>query len=597
MGFFDDIFGQPFGGMFDMNGDGKTDLGEEWLGYMVINECMKEEKENADDYSFSSGSGLLYDSLEDDSLDEFADEEASANLDWRLYCEDGSDYGIDPDDYDTEEDYLEALAEAKLIHADLPNYDYSSQEVVASIPLKLSFEITYPGKEQLEAINEDVFPNKRSYRAAYGLCELEHGNPYIPSESSPEAEAERFNFILSGSCIAAKYLTTFDGFLYAQAIKENFNLPITFEDEDEESTVWFPEVFMELAEENPKLAVDVWAWCIKEFGPYKKYMKNDRILYNHLLSDVDEYPPEVRIYAAEKLITDIDFCRGLLSQNPEMPCGIVSFITAALTANKTKDAQVLFTAVILNPVLKSRDVENFINYIISDCSNWEELETMENFKHYIIPIVRKMNDKRIQRVLPKMLEEVDHYIRSVESSEEKYQYTRRFSWRTRYTNSEYDVDPLDYETEDEYNKAVLEEKYRWRRWHSEAKRYGLDVNTYETEAEYSEALAQKRAEEQETRQKEQEERRRERASISTDPLAETDKAVYNFCAVFFQSTRQPYSYLTGDLDIKIGDKVLVPVGSDGKEVIATVVSTSQHMRITAPYPVDKARKVIKKLDD
>lgn len=127
---------------------------------------------------------------------------------------------------------------------------------------------------------------------------------------------------------------------------------------------------------------------------------------------------------------------------------------------------------------KSKDVENFINYIISDCSNWEELETMENFKHYIIPIVRKMNDKRIQRVLPKMLEEIDHYIRSVESSEEKYQYTRRFSWRTKYTNSEYDVDPLDYDTEDEYNKAVLEEKYRWRRWHSEAKRYGLDVNTY-----------------------------------------------------------------------------------------------------------------------
>ena len=45
MGFFDDIFGQPFGGMFDMNGDGKTDLGEEWLGYMVINECMKEDEE------------------------------------------------------------------------------------------------------------------------------------------------------------------------------------------------------------------------------------------------------------------------------------------------------------------------------------------------------------------------------------------------------------------------------------------------------------------------------------------------------------------------------------------------------------------------
>ena len=63
------------------------------------------------------------------------------------------------------------------------------------------------------------------------------------------------------------------------------------------------------------------------------------------------------------------------------------------------------------------------------------------------------------------------------------------------------------------------------------------------------------------------------------------------------STRQPHSYLAGDLDIIIGDKVLVPVGSAGKEVVATVVSTSQHMRITAPYPVDKAHKVIKELDD
>ena len=45
MGFFDDIFGQPFGGMFDFNGDGKTDFGEEWVGYMIINDCMKEEEE------------------------------------------------------------------------------------------------------------------------------------------------------------------------------------------------------------------------------------------------------------------------------------------------------------------------------------------------------------------------------------------------------------------------------------------------------------------------------------------------------------------------------------------------------------------------
>lgn len=37
MGFFDDIF--------DFNGDGKTDFLEEWLGYAIINDCMKQEEE------------------------------------------------------------------------------------------------------------------------------------------------------------------------------------------------------------------------------------------------------------------------------------------------------------------------------------------------------------------------------------------------------------------------------------------------------------------------------------------------------------------------------------------------------------------------
>ena len=38
------------------------------------------------------------------------DEEEHA---WRSDCEDGSEYGIDPDDFDTEDEYNEALEEAK----------------------------------------------------------------------------------------------------------------------------------------------------------------------------------------------------------------------------------------------------------------------------------------------------------------------------------------------------------------------------------------------------------------------------------------------------------------------------------------------------
>lgn len=44
---------------------------------------------------------------------------------WRDFCEDGSEYDIDPEDYDTEEEYMEALEEAKEEYAEEHNFkDY-----------------------------------------------------------------------------------------------------------------------------------------------------------------------------------------------------------------------------------------------------------------------------------------------------------------------------------------------------------------------------------------------------------------------------------------------------------------------------------------
>ena len=39
----DDIFG----GFFDFNGDGKTDIGEEWVGYKIIEDCMKKDESSS----------------------------------------------------------------------------------------------------------------------------------------------------------------------------------------------------------------------------------------------------------------------------------------------------------------------------------------------------------------------------------------------------------------------------------------------------------------------------------------------------------------------------------------------------------------------
>lgn len=45
--------------------------------------------------------------------EEKADESVLSDDDWRLTCEDGSEYGIDPEDYNDEEEYMEALEDAK----------------------------------------------------------------------------------------------------------------------------------------------------------------------------------------------------------------------------------------------------------------------------------------------------------------------------------------------------------------------------------------------------------------------------------------------------------------------------------------------------
>lgn len=137
-------------------------------------------------------------------------------------------------------------------------------------------------------------------------------------------------------------------------------------------------------DDNPLLTI----WCIKEFGPYQKYMKNDWSLYNSIISSVDDYPEEFLPLAIRELGSNTDFCQGVLTCNKQFPYGIAQFISKALELEMVKEAQVIFTATAMNPIAKGKDIEGVIYSIISDCSTWEELETMERFKFNLLPIIK-----------------------------------------------------------------------------------------------------------------------------------------------------------------------------------------------------------------
>lgn len=593
----------PWGGIFDFNFDGKTSWDEQALGLMIINECMKEDSDD-DDSSFvssgifSSGADHSWRSLYDydietgidpndyETEDEYLEVLNAAKTAWRDYHFYDPETGIDPEDYDTEEEFEEALAKAKrALGADAS----SSAVGNGSVPITLSVSVSYPGQEALEAIKRDAYPDERSYEAARYLCDLEQGTAWILEDTDIEAEKARCRFILDRPCLAARYLTAYNGFILAQAVRDHFTLPIEVEPEDTESKLSLDDLISEVAEEDSALALDIWAWCIKEFGPHRKYLRHKWSLYGGILGRLEEYPEEFKKLAIKKLGTDTSFAKGVLTDNPDTPYGIADCITTALENGNFQEAQIMFVATVTNPLLKGKDIEAIINSILCGISNYEELETMELFQKFLMPIIKKINNKRIQRLVPQFKQTIANYINSVERTVEKYQYSRRYAWRKTCTDGKpYDLDPLDFDTEEAYNKAIQDEKYRWRQWHCEASRYGLNVNAFETEEEYEKAIREKQA-------VERQERLVQRQSAYADPLADTDKTVYDFCGVSFGKHPQPYHYLTGGIEVSIGDQVEVPSSRPEGVNVGTIVSVSKHLRSSAPFPVDKAKTILRKI--
>ena len=80
-------------------------------------------------------------------------------------------------------------------------------------------------------------------------------------------------------------------------------------------------------------------------------------------------------------------------------------------------------------------------------------------------------------------------------------------------------------------------------------------------------------------------------------MAKNDKTIYYYCAVVFDNGSNYYHYRTEDTSLKIGDEVVVPVGNNGEESVAQIVSIEQHSRLTVPYPVEKTKFIIRKIEE
>ena len=182
-------------------------------------------------------------------------------------------------------------------------------------------------------------------------------------------------------------------------------------------------------------------------------------------------------------------------------------------------------------------------------------------------------------------------------TEEEYEtalHEEKYGWRKRCEDgSKYGLDPTYYESEEQYNAALHEEKYGWRRYYvSIGQYYGLDPGNYETREAFD--AAREAAKEREKKAREEKKREEAARRAAPDPLADTDMTVYTFCAVRFANNDHLYYYLADDRSLDVGDMVVVPVGNEGRECVAEIATVERHRRRTAPYPVDRAKRILRR---
>ena len=558
----------PFGGLFDFNHDGKEDLAERWLAFKIFEECTKKEETPcsfAEECSYSP-----------------------TDVSWRDDCEDGSEYGLDPEDYDTEEEYEEALLEAQ--DDAMPPEDISQLSEECQV---------LDGQDELK---ESDFPNKRRYIAAYTLA-----NEYFYYSDKKRKEKEKAccRFILENAdkITAANYLSNECGFLYAQAIKDHFSLPVSLPDEDECREYELEEALCKIAKRDITLSFKVWEWVLETFLPYSQYADGAREeLTSSVIDALYDFPENYGIELVRYIDGHPDFTRKVISEDLRISNNLGGLVAIALQDRLTGTARHLFQLGLKQAGTDWKKINSLTSDVIEGCQNYDELESAEYFKLHLLPLVKMIHIGMVQDEIEDWEKSLDMYISQVEDECEQYAYTRKNSWRkTVPDGTPYGLDPRYYDTEQEYMAALNEEKYGWREWYREDDTLGLDVDAYETEEEYKKAY-DIRLEEKQRQEREQNNQKTwmKQEQEQSPPEGEykkgakkdaADEKIYTFCGVVFSHGSHPYHYRTDDRSIEIGDKVLVPAGN--LEVIGKVVSIGQYMRIAAPYPVDQAKFVIR----
>ena len=71
-------------------------------------------------------------------------------------------------------------------------------------------------------------------------------------------------------------------------------------------------------------------------------------------------------------------------------------------------------------------------------------------------------------------------------------------------------------------------------------------------------------------------------------------ADYIYCSVSFEDSGHAYFYRTADASIRVGDRVVVPVGPDNRERTGCVTAVERYGEEDVPFPLERTKEIVRR---
>lgn len=380
-------------------------------------------------------------------------------------------------------------------------------------------------------------------------------------DESEVLEKKRARFILKNNCLAAKYCEIFCGFDFNKAIFNELKLPKEYLDNyDIDDTL---NVNLDrIKSYSVQSACAILKWIYKEFAPYREFdrEKFGRVSAFILSVDEDDYKDELYKFIRKQSDFVAEIFRYDVADFNKHTFKNIAF--EALHQNDTQTALKLTKAFLLTDSFKPMTKISWFSDLAKTAIYKCDIKAAKLYLEKIHPLLGTLENNVTAKAITEIKENVKDFFKSHGDDIE--------------------------EAEEEPVEKTVKNEYAWReRYNQSAASVGLNPADFDNEGDCRAAIRRATILQHEEKLKAESEKR--------DALL-ADKTVYKCCKVYVKREHKCYIYMVGNIDIRLGDNVVVPFGQSDEVLIGVVVAIEECIKAAVPFPIEKVKSVIRKCE-